>query len=599
MKKLFLLSILFIAVSYIQAQTTDRQKIKAEVVSMPVSDQPRIYCQLAELYAKDSTDQAIKFANLAYTLTKKTPQNEYHPYALSHMGSLYFKVGKFDEASDAYQDEVEVREKYFKDSVALILAYFNLGMVYEKLDKERSASGSFEKSLALSVKSGNKQFLLRNYEALFNVNYSRGKYKSAFDFFKEYVKIKDSTFQLAQKDLIVLTQQFSQVKSKVEKQEMLLVDKDNQIEQKDKQINLKDSTLTTVKAQNEELEVMTQVQSEEIKELNYQKAYQDEVIKGQRLQNTFLLFGVLFVIGIGLLVYRQSVVRKRLNNELAERNSALEQANAEIEAQRDQLQDSFKIIEDKNKNITDSIRYAMRIQQAALPGDKNLAAIIPNHYIYYKPRDIVSGDFYWVKQMGDLIMLVAADCTGHGVPGAFVSMLGISLLNEISHTTEKITASEILQNMRSRVKTSLKQTGKANEQKDGMDMVLVIINKTTNQLQYAGANNPLVIARKGELTAFKPTKNPIGIYAVEKPFDEQIFQLIPGDILYMYSDGIVDQFGGPKGEKFKTSRLKELIETASLKSMKEQEEIFTHTFDDWKDGHDQLDDMLFVAVQIN
>lgn len=598
MKKLILIFALFLSISNIYSQTENRVKLKYQVSKMTPAEQAKVYCQLAELYVGDSTDQALVFATNAYNLTKKNPKDMYLVYALSHLGAIHFKIGKFDKAEDNYEEEIEIREKHFKDTLALILAYYNLGMVYEKLDKERSATGSFEKSLAYSIRGGHKQFLLKNYEALFNVYYRRGKYKNSLDFFKEYVKIKDSTFKTTEKELIVLTQQFSQVKTKAEIQQQLLVDKDKQIVDKEKVISEKDSTLKFVEAENQELEVITQVQSEEINELNYQKAFQEEVIKSQRLQNYFLLFVVLVVIGIGVLVYRQSQVRKRLNQTLAEQNSALEQANAEIEAQRDQLQENFKVIEDKNKSITDSIRYAMRIQQAALPGDDSLLSIIPNHFIYYKPRDIVSGDFYWVKQIENYTLLVAADCTGHGVPGAFVSMLGISLLNEISQQHKKPNASYMLNQMRDRVKTSLKQTGKHNEQKDGMDMVLVIIDQNTLELQYSGANNPIIIARNSEIFAFKPTKNPIGIYASEKPFEDQVFQLQKDDNIYMYSDGIVDQFGGHKGDKFKTARLKELITKTSASDIKTQGQIFTNTFDNWKQDHDQIDDMLFVAIKI-
>jgi len=269
----------------------------------------------------------------------------------------------------------------------------------------------------------------------------------------------------------------------------------------------------------------------------------------------------------------------------------------ELSTQKDELE---KI----NKNITSSIRYAQFIQKAVLPSTEFLKQFIPEHFILYIPRDIVSGDFYWIKQVNNFVAIAAADCTGHGVPGAFMSMLGIALLNEVVRLDEHPTANGILNELRKRVKTSLHQESVRGTGTDGMDMSLCIVDIENKQIQYSGANNPLFIIREdeekgtSELIHIRPDRMPIGVYIKERPFTNHVIQLQTNDQVYQFTDGFIDQFGGERQEKFKMKRFKKLLLKIHKRPMAEQQELLYAQFDEWRGGINQLDDIMIIGFKI-
>ena len=253
----------------------------------------------------------------------------------------------------------------------------------------------------------------------------------------------------------------------------------------------------------------------------------------------------------------------------------------------------------QKESIESSITYAKRIQTAVLPQNEKINKILENYFIVFKPRDIVSGDFYWINQLDDKIYIVAADCTGHGVPGAFMSMLGVSFLNEIINKAQYSLASEILNQLRNSVKTTLSQTGKDNENKDGMDIAICVIDKKTLKMQYAGAYNPLYLYRDKELIETAADRMPIGIYIKEKDsFTNNEMQLKKDDVFYIFSDGYTDQFGGPRDRKFTKKALKELLGNICDKPMLEQKELIDSAFQNWKGNLDQTDDIVIIGVKI-
>lgn len=275
-----------------------------------------------------------------------------------------------------------------------------------------------------------------------------------------------------------------------------------------------------------------------------------------------------------------------------------------------------RIVDEKNKEITDSLHYAQKIQEAILTSEQYLSGMFlprgmqPSHFILYKPKDIVAGDFYWAYLFPDNIAVWAvADCTGHGVPGAFMSMIGNTLLNEIVIENRETESDMILNKLRDSIIKALRQSEDESQKKDalaqgirlkdGMDISLCVWNKKTNLLQYSGANNPLWVIRNEKLIELKPDKQPVGYYSEHtRPFTKKELILRPGDTLYSLSDGYEDQFGGPKGKKFKSARLKELLLSIRDKPMPEQNGILKNTFEKWKGDLEQIDDICIFGVRV-
>ena len=259
-----------------------------------------------------------------------------------------------------------------------------------------------------------------------------------------------------------------------------------------------------------------------------------------------------------------------------------------------------KELEIKNKNITDSIRYAKRIQDAMLPEESYLNKIIAEYFIFFRPRNIVSGDYYWATEKSGKLIIAAVDCTGHGVPGAFMSMLGITILEEIVNKKNITKASLILDEMKASVIKHLKQQGKKGEAQDGMDMVLCSIDKKTLIMEMAGAYNPLYLIRDGELTRTKVDRMPIGIYYKKtKPFTNHQIQLQKGDMLYLTSDGYIDQFSGITGEKLMSKNFNKYLLEIHKKPLNQQKTILEEKFDEWKNSADQIDDVIIFGIRIS
>jgi serine phosphatase RsbU (regulator of sigma subunit) len=415
---------------------------------------------------------------------------------------------------------------------------------------------------------------------LFDAYYEKNRYKKALEYFKNYIEKKDSAF------LTTNRRQYAILTRKIK-------EKEKEIKVKDSTIIVIDSTLGEVEDERDTLKVETARKGKQIEKLNYEKAYQEKVIQNQRLQLYFLIVGVLLVIIIAIVLLRLYIFKKKANIMLKAKNEEILQQKEEIETQRDH-------IEVQNQHITDSIVYAQRIQQAALPDEKIINEVGIDHFILFKPRDIVSGDFYWMKRVGDNVIIVAADCTGHGVPGAFVSMLGMSFLNDIIPNKRfNLKASEILEKLRLKVKSSLKQTGRDSESKDGMDIAICVINQEEQIMQYAGAHNPLYHIRNGQLNVIKATRNPIGVFFKEFPFENHKIELKEGDQFYIFSDGYVDQFGGENRKKFSSKRFKNLILDIHDKDMNAQKETLDKTIEEWKKcTSEQIDDILVVGFKI-
>jgi len=280
---------------------------------------------------------------------------------------------------------------------------------------------------------------------------------------------------------------------------------------------------------------------------------------------------------------------RKLIEDLKDVNKSLEQKVIE----------RTKEIEYKNKEITSSIRYASRIQNALLPPIEELDKLLPSHFILGIPRDIVSGDYYWIAGKDDKVILTVADCTGHGVPGAFMSILGVAFLNEIVNKAGTTSAEEILNQLRRLVIKSLHQTGKQDETRDGMELALCVIDFNKNILQYSGALRPLYLIRDTNLEEFKGDPMPIGISLKEEvSFSSKRFGFKKDDIIYLFTDGYADQFGGKERKKFRSDSFRKFLVDIHHLPMQEQKIALEKKYEEWRGKNEQIDDILIVGVRM-
>jgi len=299
-------------------------------------------------------------------------------------------------------------------------------------------------------------------------------------------------------------------------------------------------------------------------------------------------------------VYERTIEIEIQRQNIFEVNKLLKEHKDELIVQRDMAAAQRDQIAEQRREIMDSIHYAQRIQNAIMPNQMLMDEIFNDYFVFLRPRNIVSGDFYWGTRKNNKTVVVVADCTGHGVPGAFMSMLGISFLNEIVLKQEIETASKILNELRQNIKHILSQTGVVGEQRDGMDMALCIIDYQTMDLQYAGAYNPLCLVRDGVLIEYKANKMPVGIFIAgeEKEFANHLIPLKNDDMLYIFTDGYHDQFGGEDDSKFKSKPFKQLLTKMSVMPVERQKELLIETHDRWKGNRNQLDDILVIGIRI-
>lgn len=316
--------------------------------------------------------------------------------------------------------------------------------------------------------------------------------------------------------------------------------------------------------------------------------------------NKPLLYATI-VLSLGLLVLAYSGFKSK------------RKANIDLSLQKYEIENQKLIVDKRNKDITDSLNYARRIQRAIFKTSVRLEKFFTESFILFIPKDIVSGDFYWVKSKNDKVLFAVADCTGHGVPGAFMSIIGTYGLNNLVNELELTNPGEILNEMNSLFKSSIDQSEGA-EIFDGMDIGLCLYNPTTKELNYAGANLPLHILRANSkpqptshivhnnnhfsLYQVKPNKQPIGYVFEESNYVTHGIQLMEGDILYLFTDGFADQFGGLYQKKFRYQELRKLICDIATKPLKEQHSILEETFRKWKGDNIQVDDMSFMGVKI-
>ena len=461
-------------------------------------------------------------------------------------------------------------------------------------------------------------------ELLFMAIKTKEDWQNLFDIASKEIEVQKETIRVQLKTIDVQKQE-------ILKQKTLLDSLDKEITAKEKTLNEKQKVLDrqfiqinkqhgeisvqkqTITAQQKEVQVQKDTLARQKEKISIQLAHIDEQLKKiadqdskikmqleaiekQKLILYFVLFALMLVSFLGYYIYRGYQIKKEANIRLEEKNRTISLQKDEIEQQRDLAAAQRDQIAYQKKHITDSIMYAKRIQTALIPSLELFSDKL-EHFVLYKPLAIVSGDFYWVSAPGSIQVIISADCTGHGVPGAFMSMLGVTMLNEIVNGKHILMPDQIIENLRQGIIKSLNQVAEEDSIKDGMDIAVCVVDFDKNILWYAGANNPLYLIRGNELIHYRADKMPVAIHYKMLPFTLHKIELQKGDAFYIFSDGFADQFGGPKQKKFMSLQLRETLVEMSGKPMLQQGERLNEIFEEWRGDSPQVDDVTLIGVR--
>ncbi|MGE5420513.1 MAG: SpoIIE family protein phosphatase [Chloroflexota bacterium] len=295
-----------------------------------------------------------------------------------------------------------------------------------------------------------------------------------------------------------------------------------------------------------------------------------------------------------------TILSQKFNMMVAQLESYTYELEEKVKERTEKIEKQKEKIEEQKKHITDSIFYARRIQNAILPSFEMVDRYIREYFILYMPKDIVSGDFYWMHEADGLVMMAAVDCTGHGVPGAFMSIVGFNQLNHAVNVKKARKAGEILDTLNEGVISTLNENKSEGSIKDGMDMALCIFDLKAKKAEFAGANNPLILIRNNEIVKFRGDRFPIGAFEGNKPqkFKNNEIDLLPGDNFYLFSDGFEDQFGGPENKKFMSKRFEELLKEVSPLPVNDQKKVLIERLSAWMGTNEQVDDILVIGIKI-
>ena len=548
--------------------------------------EPFLYSTLATLQDDQGNPaEAIKSGLKALDLLKNQKDYQQEGAVKNNLGMYFRSVGDNMKSLRYYQEAIRVYSN-LNDSLSMATVYNNFATECLSVNQIEEAIKSSQKSLRIAKKEGDT---ILTYNSLLTIAdaYSKKKdFKTALNYaleakpLVEQIGLKNNLREMYS-SLSDVYLGLNDYKSASNCLVMILAYTDSIYSENNSKLVANLGVEMDLNSKEKEIELLNK--SAEIKEIEL-----------ERQKNIRLFFiGVIFLFALILIIIFIAYQR------IKKANLIIENQKMEVELKNEEITLQKELVDEKQKEIIDSINYAKRIQQAVLTGEDVWTKISKDYFILFKPKDIVSGDFYWAYNTpNNRSVFVLADCTGHGVPGGFMSMLGNSFLNEIVVENKIFKANEILNKLRSKIIHALEQKG-GTQQKDGMDMSLCVWNKLDNTLEFAGANNPLWLLRGKELVEYKADKMPIGLYLeTELPFTSITIQLQPDDIIYLSTDGYADQFGGPKGKKFKYKALIETLIKNSALPMAEQKNILDSTFNEWMHRHEQVDDVSLIGVRI-
>lgn len=571
-------------------------------------------------------EKAMKYYKKALKIFEKENDLYWMSTCYNSIGGLYFRDKKHDKAIEYYNKSLNA-SIIINDKNSIATEYSNLGRLYLDLEDYNKALEYFIKSEELSLEMDNEYGLTDIYLNLSDLYIHLGYYNKAINYGKKGLKLSKNIGSLyyQQKAYKFLSYSYSSSKNfknayRTSHLEKVITDSIYNIE-KSKEI--------------EKLETIYQTEKKELQIENQNK----EIIaqKEREEKATILLISsgivIILVSFFAIFIYRSYKHKKHINKvlgyqkqQISEKNEELNQQNEEIKTQRDEIENQKNKLQVIHEELTGSIRYAERIQNITMPDNSLLNKYVKENFVLFKPKDVVSGDFFWFTHINNMTFIAAADCTGHGVPGGFMSMLGITKIKEIIIKDKAFDTGKILDKLREEIISTLRQREDSDKSairpneavKDGMDMSLIKIDHKNNILEISGANNPVYLIRDKKeiknldtdlleksaenenklLLEIKPDKMPISVYSRMDNFSNTKLEIKQNDVIYLFSDGYADQFGGNKGRKFKYKPLKKLLLANADKKMDEQKKILNNVFEDWKGDLEQIDDVLLMGVRI-
>ncbi|MBK7310814.1 MAG: tetratricopeptide repeat protein [Sphingobacteriaceae bacterium] len=512
----------------------------------------RHYSNIGNLYADiGKRKRAIDSYSFAQVIAAENGDSSIVATSLGNLGTVYSDIGDSclnagneKKANEYYYMALEKSQQAlnislkFNDLMTCATWYVEIGGDYSKLKKFAESEKNLLRALQIAEENGYSDLLDECWGNLSALYSTMGQYEKAYNFHVKYIAFRDSVYNKENTKKIIQ----SQLQYDYERKQ------------------------TLAKAEQDKKDVLNDAEK-----------------KKQSIITISVSVGLILMFIIIVIISRSLKQNKQKNKIITEQKH-------EVEKQKE-------LVEDKQKEILDSINYAQRIQKAILAREEEIKHHLKNSFLFYRPKDIIAGDFYFFEVTDTYIFYAAADCTGHGVPGALMSVVCSNSLSRSVKEFGLVKPGEILDKTRELVVETLRKSGE--EVKDGMDISLLCISRNNlSNIQWSGANNPLWYINNNNLVEIKADKQPIGLADNKKPFTSHSLNLSKDDVLFLFTDGYADQFGGPKAKKFKYKQFQELLLANSSKSMNEQLDILTHSFEKWKGSLEQVDDVCVVGIRI-
>jgi serine phosphatase RsbU (regulator of sigma subunit) len=558
----------------------------------------------------------------AVRIAEKNNDYERLGFGLQSIGDINQRQSRFDEADKYLQRALKSFTK-INNQLGIAYCYYTYGQSFEAQKKLNEALAYHQKALDIRQKIQDRNGISSSTFRIGGLYQKQKKYPEALRFFQQaldnfrFLEDKRGIMQVLNREAQIHLILNDLDKAKALSEESLAMAKNTGLlEQIQESYQNLTKVYQTKKDFAQALEYQTLfiayhdslLNKEKSNQMLYlQTAFEDEkrqiqleLLKKENQRRNIIIYAVagvgFLILVLAFVLYRSNLLKQKANQELSKANILIEEKNF-------RLQDAFAEIEAQNLHIKDSIDYAQRIQNAMLPSVDKIKQVFPDSFVIFYPRDIVSGDFYWLYQVDNQTIMVVADCTGHGVPGALMSMIGESLLDQIVHERKIYDPGTILSELHKGIRSNLRQQETKNQ--DGMDIVICHIQPAEQKMYFAGAMNPLYYVQNQQFHIITGNKYGVGGYfyeneiPTERSYDTHCLDISQATTFYLFSDGYQDQFGGDKGRKFMLKRFREMLAENAHLSIAEQTDIFQHTLDLWRGkNYEQTDDILLIGIKL-